>query len=231
MLFRSPPNAGRAVTAVRFVGDRVLFSSGPLGHVLSVVDLRDRAKPTVTGEIDLGASGGYIHPLNENRIAVVGATLKKTSAGVRSGIQVATVDLADLRVLDRWVRDNANTSVANDHHAFTWWPQRSIAAFGFNNGFDYPTVVPPESVFLELNPDSGLMNPRIVRPRDIDRGPVCKPDEPWDTGCDWTGPPTVERVFDDTATPGIYTSETLESLDPGSLSAKDLIDIWNITEF
>lgn len=220
-----PPRAGQALTAVRFVGDRVLLSSGAMGNVLSAVDLGERDAPLVIGDVDLGASGGYIHPLGEDRIAVVGTTIKKVGNRMYSGIQVVTVDLTSMGIVARWVRDSASTQVGYDHHAFTWWPQRSIAAFGFDNQSNDSTNIPPEAVFLTIG--ERAIDARFVRPRDVDLGPACKPNQSWIDGCDWSGPPSVRRVLVVAGTPWLYTTESLEALHPDTLTPDTLINIWD----
>lgn len=220
-----PPRAGRSVTAVRFVGDRVLLSSGVLGNVLSAVDLADRDAPRVAGDVDLGASGSYIHPLGDDRVAVVGTTIKRVGNRVSIGIQVVTVDLRSMSVVARWARDNSSTQVGYEHHAFTWWPQRSIAAFGFANHSTDAMIVPPEAAFLTIGDDT--IEPRFVRPRDVDLGPICKPNQSWIDGCDWSGPPSVGRVLVVAGIPWLYTSESLEALDPDTLAPGVLINIWD----
>lgn len=220
-----PPRATNFATAIRFVGDRVLLSAGQLATVVSVVDLSDRSRPVVSGEVDLGAVGAYIHPIDGDRILVVGSTMRRAGNRVISGIQVATVDLADMTTVARWRRDAAYAEVMYDHHAFTWWPRRSIAAFGFSNaawnGLSGP---PPEAALLTIG--DATIEERTVTPRDIDRGPRCRIDEDWGDGCDWTGPPNVRRVLVVEGTPWLYTSETLESLDPSTFAPGALIDIW-----
>lgn len=219
-----PPRSGRSVTAVRFVGDRVLLASGVLGMTLSAVDLTDRNAPAVIGDVGMGGAGSYIHPIDEDRILVLVTTVKMVGKRVSTGMAVLTIDLSSMEVVSRWKRDDVSNQVSYNHHAFTWWPQRSMAAYGFTNNYDPNNVLPPEAVFLTVGADT--IDARTVTPRNVDLGPPCKDDEYWAKGCDRSGDPMVQRVLVVAGTPWLYTSESLEALDPDTLAPGKLIDIW-----
>lgn len=220
-----PSGSGESIGGVRFIGDRLLVSSGPLATVLSAVDLSDPENPKDLGSVGTGGVGEYIHPLPDNRVLVIGSTYITHGKDVRSAIQVLLVDLNGAPTISAtWVKELASTSVGYDHHGFTWWPQRSIAAFGvYNSSTGSLAVPPPTAALLNIGADS--ISPTIVTPRDADLGPKCKWDEPVTDGCDSSGDPSVQRVLVIDGQPWLYTSESLEHLDPQSFSSLAVVPL------
>ncbi|MCB1256733.1 MAG: beta-propeller domain-containing protein [Microthrixaceae bacterium] len=220
-----PSGSGESIGGVRFIGDRLLVSSGPLATVLSAVDLSDPANLKDLGSVGTGGVGEYIHPLPDNRVLVIGSTYITHGKDVRSAIQVLLVDLNGAPAISAtWVKESASTSVGYDHHGFTWWPQHSIAAFGiYNHSTGSLATPPPTAALLNIGADS--ISPTIVTPRDADLGPKCKWDEPVTDDCDSSGDPSVQRVLVIDGQPWLYTTESLEHLDPQSFNSLALVPL------
>lgn len=219
-----PASSSQGVSGLRFMGDRLLISSGLAGATVSSVDLSTPADPKDAGAVDLPGTGGYFHPLGNNRVLVVGSTIRAVGKQVVSGMHSTILDISGApKIVGTWNRDWTSSNVAWDHHEFTWWNSMSMAAFGVNAG-DGP-FGGSVSQGLVLNVGANDVTARLVRPRDVDLGRIC----PWNqvdrTGCDDSGPPQVFRVLVVAGSPWLYTSESLEQLDPGSLAPKVLITV------
>ncbi|MGB6059323.1 MAG: beta-propeller domain-containing protein [Microthrixaceae bacterium] len=219
-----PASSSQGVSGLRFMGDRLLISSGLAGVTVSSVDLSTPTAPKDAGAVDLPGTGDYFHPLGGNRVLVVGSTIRAVDKQVVSGIHSTILDISGApKILGTWSRDWTSSNVAWDHHEFTWWNTMSMGAFGVNagNGPRGASV----SQGLVLNVGANDVTARLVRPRDVDLGPIC----PWNqvdrTGCDDSGPPQVFRVLVVAGSLWLYTSESLEQLDPGSLAPKALITV------
>ena len=136
------------------------------------------------------------------------------------------LDLAGApKVTGSWAQDWISTNATGDHHAFTWWPSRSIAAFGIDHQFVQGVRRhgrPPQAEFVTVG--AGAPTAVAVTPHDADLGPRCPSSGLFDpTKCDDTGPPEVRRVLVVEGVPWLYTSESLERLDPQSLSPTSIV--------
>lgn len=218
-----PRGSGAGIGAVRFLGDRLLVSSGPFQNSLSVIDLSDHTTPRDLGSADLGAQGDYVHPLGDNRIMVLASSLATVDGNPTTGVRVLLVDIAGPpRVVATWDQPSANTQAAYDHHAFTWWPERSLAAFEIQRYRRTMQSDPTEAAFIRVDGDALIE--RLVQPTDVDLGrPKCRGNEMDWSRCDSSGPPYVQRVLVVNGTIWLYTSESLEALDPGSLASTGVI--------
>lgn len=220
-----PAGSGVGISGLRFIGDRLLLSSGLSGNAVSVVDLTDRDAPADLGVVHMRGSGEYLHPLEDHRVLVVGTTLRKVGEDLRSGLHASLLDLNGApAVVAMWELDDASAQVGYDHHAFTWWPRRSIAGFGIMHHSWGPAIAPaPDALFLAVAGDA--VTPGIVSPREADLGPRCRIDQLDRSNCDDTGPPSVSRVLVIDGDPWLYTSESLEQLDPESFASIGIVPL------
>lgn len=215
-------SAQHGTAGMRFVGERLLVSTGPAGDHLSVISLTDPAGPRAEGELELGGSGGYFHPLGDDRILVVGQAWPDVAPELRllqgqSDLSVSLVDLSTGPVVITSSRvPDTYSNVADDHHGFTWWPARASAAFGVAHGApEQGSLAPaPDALFVGVQGDSLI--PTLVRPSEADLGPRCPPGQVDPTGCDDTFPPTVQRVLVVGGGLWLYTTESLERFDVGT---------------
>ncbi|HTN99534.1 MAG TPA: hypothetical protein VL068_02565, partial [Microthrixaceae bacterium] len=157
-----------------------------------------------------------------NRVLAIGSTERWEGKNVILGTHSTLLDIsAQPRILGKWAADGISSSVGGDHHEFTWWNTRSMAAFGvFVNSRYYS---PPEALFLNVGASD--VGARMVRPREADLGRHCPQDQLDRTGCDDSGPPMVSRVLVVNGAPWLYTSESLERLDPDSLKSTALVTL------
>jgi hypothetical protein len=118
---------GERIYAVRFLG--------PLGYVVTfretdplyVIDLRDPAKPRVTGELKVTGYSAYLHPAGEGLLIGVGQ--EATEQGRRLGTQVALYDVRDPARPRRLAAHHVpagSSEVEFDPHAFLHWPRTGL---------------------------------------------------------------------------------------------------------
>lgn len=126
-----------AVSAVRYLGERIVVSTGVFGREALVVDVTDPAAPRRAGRVSVPGEVGYVHPLPGNRALLVGSRYDEVGEGaLRRQRQWVTAHLLDVSDADKpllvssWERPDTYASVSGDHHAFTWWPERSLAMWG-----------------------------------------------------------------------------------------------------
>ena len=212
-----PSPTGGSLAGVRFFGDRLLVSSGFGGTVLSAIDLSDPTAPREVGSVDLPGSGEYLHPVGGDRALIVGRTLRVQPLPggdlFHVGVHTTLVDLAAApAVVSTWAQEGLEPTMLNDHHAFTWWPSRSVAAFPVSERVGLATV--PRSAFVTVTEGSVAGQP--ISPSEADLGPRCPRDATDRSSCDSTGAPDVDRILVVDGQPWIHTSESLEGLDPAT---------------
>lgn len=218
-----PEGSGIGIAGVRFVGDRLLVSSGLAGNEVSVVDLTDRAAPADRGRVSMRGSGAYLHPLEDGRVLAVGSWVRMEGEEYVNGLHATLLDLRSTpAVAGEWVLERASSSVEHDHHAFTWWGSRSLAAFGVDHSWR-DRIEPPDALFLAVE-EAGL-TPRLLDPTEADLGPRCEPRQLDRSDCDDTGPPQVRRVLVVDGDPWLYTSESVEHLDPTSFASLGVVPL------
>jgi len=133
-------NGKGAVTAVRFIDGRILVSTGFFGRQVVVIDVTDPAKPRRAGEVALGTTVGYFHPLPDRRALTVGSRADVVGSGdnerSRSWVQAQLLDVSNAdapTIVNTWEKPWTSDMVGSDHHAFTYWPERSLAMWGLQN--------------------------------------------------------------------------------------------------
>lgn len=152
-----------AVTAVRFLDGRVLVSTGVFGREeVHVIDVTRPAAPRRAGRVALPGSVGYFHPLPDHRALVVSSRHDQVGEAPhqqdRSWVQASLLDVADPdapRVLTTWERPWVADDLAADHHAFSWWPQRSLAMWGLHDTRGMPGDANPNHAVV-LDAGTGL---------------------------------------------------------------------------
>ncbi len=218
-----PVDSGQAVSGLRFIGNRLLVSTGFGGNVVSSVDLSNPAAPVSSGTVDLPGTGAYFQPVDDTTVLALGQTLRKDGDEFITGLHATVLQLDGTpRVAGTWSQELLSSSATHDHHAFTWWPGRSLAAFGTEHHLHDGKWQPPQAQFLSVG--AAQPTPTAVTPREADLGPRCPTDRLVDpTTCDSTGPPSVQRVLVVDGAPWLYTSESLERLDPQSLTSTAIV--------
>jgi uncharacterized secreted protein with C-terminal beta-propeller domain len=143
--------AGGALTQVGVVGglgkgQRIygVRFAGPVGYVVTfrqtdplyTLDLRDPARPTVTGELEIDGYSAYLHPAGDGRLIGVGQAAN--SQGRVQGLQVSLFDVgnpARPSLLARYQLPGSGHSTAEfDPHAFLYWAQTGLVVVPVQGG-------------------------------------------------------------------------------------------------
>lgn len=133
-------NGKGEVTAVRFLEGRVLISTGFFGREVLVIDVTQPSEPRRAGSLTLPGTVGYFHPLPDHQALVIGERSDEVGEGrdrqTRSWVQAQLLDVSDAdapSVVSTWERPWVSDDVGQDHHAFTYWPDRQLAMWGLRN--------------------------------------------------------------------------------------------------
>ncbi|MDH2423862.1 beta-propeller domain-containing protein [Sphaerisporangium sp. TRM90804] len=124
---------GERIYSVRFIG--------PVGYVVTfrqvdplyTLDLRDPAKPVVTGELKITGYSAYLHPAGEGRLLGIGQ--EASEKGRTLGTQVSLFDVSDPAKparLSQFHQQNSGSEAEWDPHAFLYWPATGLAVMPLN---------------------------------------------------------------------------------------------------
>lgn len=119
---------GERIYSVRFIG--------PVGYVVTfrqvdplyTLDLRDPAKPAVTGELKITGYSAYLHPSGDGRLIGIGQ--EASDKGRTLGTQVSLFDVRDPaapRRLSQLFQKESGSEAEWDPHAFLYWPKTGTA--------------------------------------------------------------------------------------------------------
>ncbi|MBB5113899.1 beta-propeller domain-containing protein [Micromonospora echinospora] len=118
---------GERIYAVRFIGGTGYVVTFRETDPLYGVDLRDPAKPRVTGELKINGYSAYLHPAGDGRLIGVGQDA--TDRGRVTGTQVSLFDVADparpARIAQHHVAGGWSEA-EHDPHAFLYWPPERL---------------------------------------------------------------------------------------------------------
>ncbi|WP_335989510.1 beta-propeller domain-containing protein [Glycomyces sp. MUSA5-2] len=126
------------IYAVRFIADTAYIVTFRQTDPLYTVDLSDPANPAVTGELKITGYSGYLHPVGADRLLGIGQEADED--GVTTGLQASLFDTAapEAAVLDQYFRENSDSAVQWDPHAFLYWDDAGIAVLPVTDwGPDY----------------------------------------------------------------------------------------------
>ncbi|GAA2092956.1 beta-propeller domain-containing protein [Actinomadura alba] len=116
---------GERIYSVRFIG--------PTGYVVTfrqvdplyTLDLRDPARPKVTGELKITGYSAYLHPAGDGRLLGVGQ--EASGEGRTLGLQVSLFDVTGQpKRLSRFHLPDTSTETEFDAHAFLYWPRTGL---------------------------------------------------------------------------------------------------------
>ena len=119
---------GERVFGVRFIGDVGYVVTFRQVDPLYTIDLADPARPRVLGELVLRGYSAYLHPVGKDLLLGIGQDT--TEEGRLAGTQLELFDVSDLRRpvrLDAVRLGPGSSEVEYDHHAFLYWPAKSLA--------------------------------------------------------------------------------------------------------
>lgn len=142
------------VTAVRYLQGRVLVATGLFGQDVQVIDLTNAAAPRRAGHVTLSGPTGYFHPLAAQRALLVGSRTDTVPGAhgpvTRPWVVAELLDVSDAdapKVVGSWEVPWADDAVAQDHHAFTYWPDRNLAMWGVSSA----QLGPGHAVVLDVS--------------------------------------------------------------------------------
>lgn len=128
------------VTAVRYLDGRVLVATGLFGQDVEVLDVTNPAAPRRAGHVALPGPTGYFHPLPAQRALLVGSRADSVPGPrgplSRPWVDAELLDVSDAhapKIVESWEVPWANDAVGQDHHAFTYWPDRKLAMWGVSS--------------------------------------------------------------------------------------------------
>lgn len=119
---------GEQIYAVRF--------AGPVGYVVTfrrtdplyTIDLRDPARPVVTGELKIPGYSAYLHPVSGDRLIGVGQDADDN--GRVRGTQISLFDVRDptepRRLAQHAIGTGGFSEAEWDPHAFLYWPAAKL---------------------------------------------------------------------------------------------------------
>ncbi|NUT38306.1 MAG: benzoate transporter [Hamadaea sp.] len=119
---------GEQIFAVRF--------TGPIGYVVTfrrtdplyTIDLRDPAKPVVTGELKIPGYSAYLHPASADRLIGVGQDADDN--GRVRGTQISLFDVSSptsaRRLAQHAIGTGGYSEAEYDPHAFLYWPAAKL---------------------------------------------------------------------------------------------------------
>jgi hypothetical protein len=115
---------GERIYAVRFIGTTGYVVTFRQTDPLYVIDLRNPAAPTVTGELKISGYSAYLHPAGDGRLIGIGQDAN--AQGRTQGTQVSLFDVHDVANPARLAQfqvSGGHSEAEFDPHAFLYWPQ------------------------------------------------------------------------------------------------------------
>jgi uncharacterized secreted protein with C-terminal beta-propeller domain len=123
---------GETLFATRFVGDRAYAVTFQRIDPLWTIDLSDPTAPKIAGELVIPGFSNYLQPIDDTHLIGIG----RAAGGGYGGVQLSLFDVSDIanpvrtQVFDvastgHW----SNSIAADDHHAFSYFPEAGVLAF------------------------------------------------------------------------------------------------------
>jgi hypothetical protein len=127
---------GEQIYAARFMGTRGFVVTFVNIDPLFTLDLSDPTNPRVVGELKVPGYSDYIHPFGEDYLITVGKDAVAAEGGYAAwyqGVQLSIFDISDLSapvLLYKEILGDRGTATeaADNHKAFTFWPERALLA-------------------------------------------------------------------------------------------------------
>jgi uncharacterized secreted protein with C-terminal beta-propeller domain len=118
---------GERIYSVRFVGPTGYVVTFRQTDPLYTVDLRDPAKPVVTGELKITGYSAYLHPAGDGLLLGIGQ--EADGQGRVQGTQISLFDVRDPAKPTRLAQyhvQGAHSEAEFDPHAFLYWPATGL---------------------------------------------------------------------------------------------------------
>lgn len=126
---------GERIYSVRYVGARGYVVTFKQTDPLYSLDLRDPAKPTVTGELKITGYSAHLQPVGPDRLVGIGQEADRN--GRTQGLQVSLFDVADPahpKRLAQYHLPDAYSDAEYDPHALLWWPATNLLVLPVQSG-------------------------------------------------------------------------------------------------
>ncbi|WP_165385508.1 beta-propeller domain-containing protein [Pseudoalteromonas phenolica] len=140
------------IYAVRFAQDRAFIVTFRQVDPLYVIDLSDKTKPIIAGELEIPGYSAYLHPVNEHLLLGIGQNIQNwqdpSAQEVENGAKVTLFDISDIsspQVINEKVFANAYTPAE--------WDYKSLSFLNFDENLLRFTM-PVEKWQSETNDDS-----------------------------------------------------------------------------
>jgi uncharacterized secreted protein with C-terminal beta-propeller domain len=116
---------GERIYSVRFIGTTAYVVTFRQVDPLYVVDLKDPARPRVTGELKITGYSAYLHPVAGGRLLGVGQ--EASTDGVTRGTQVSLFDVnGPPRRVGAYHLPGSSAAAEFEPHAFLHWPRSGL---------------------------------------------------------------------------------------------------------
>jgi len=118
---------GERIYSVRFVGPTGYVVTFRQTDPLYTIDLRDPAKPVVTGELKITGYSAYLHPAGDGLLLGIGQ--EANEQGRVQGTQISLFDVRDPATPTRLAQyhvKGAHSEAEFDPHAFLYWPATGL---------------------------------------------------------------------------------------------------------
>ena len=118
---------GERIYSVRFVDARGYVVTFKQTDPLYSLDLRNPAKPAVTGELKITGYSAHLQPVGPDRLIGIGQ--EADGEGRVQGMQISLFDVADParpKRLAQYHLPQADSQAEYDPHALLWWPSKQL---------------------------------------------------------------------------------------------------------
>ncbi|MBP2704808.1 beta-propeller domain-containing protein [Microbispora sp. RL4-1S] len=125
---------GERIYSVRFIGDLGYVVTFRQTDPLYALDLRDPARPRVSGELKITGYSAYLHPAGDGRLIGIGQ--EASTEGRATGTQISLFDVSDPAaptILSRFHQPDSGSEAEWDPHAFLYWPESGLAMVPLTN--------------------------------------------------------------------------------------------------
>ncbi|MFI0356727.1 beta-propeller domain-containing protein [Actinomadura sp. 9N407] len=113
------------IYSVRFIGPTAYVVTFRQVDPLYVVDLKNPARPRVTGELKIPGYSAYLHPMADGRLLGIGQDAD--GSGRTRGTQVSLFDVsAGPRRVDSFQLPGTSATAEFEPHAFLYWPKSGL---------------------------------------------------------------------------------------------------------
>jgi hypothetical protein len=124
---------GERIHSVRFLGATGYVVTFRQVDPLYTLDLRDPARPKVTGELKITGYSAYLHPAGDGRLLGVGQ--EASTEGRRLGTQVSLFDVSDRpKRLAAFRLPGTSSEAEFDPHAFLFQPRSGLTVVPITSG-------------------------------------------------------------------------------------------------